>query len=166
VLVAEKSVADFFEAVLAVDSSITPKLAANWISGDLFALLNQMEIDFTALDLSPEDFSKLLLMVASEAINQNTAKKVLAEMLESGAGPEAIVEKHGWKQLSDRAVIADLVSGVLSENPNQVEEFLAGKQSLSGWLFGQVMQASQGMANPRIVSDELKKKLGSLKKGT
>ncbi|MDH3943146.1 MAG: Asp-tRNA(Asn)/Glu-tRNA(Gln) amidotransferase subunit GatB [Anaerolineae bacterium] len=166
VLVAEKTVADFFEAVLESEPSLSPKMAANWISGDLFGLLNQMDREFDDLDTTPKAFAKLLSLIAAEEINQNTAKNVLAEMLASGAGAEEIVDKHGWKQLSDEEAIAEKVAEVLLNNPSQVDEYLAGKQALSGWLFGQVMQASGGMANPRIVRRELEKRLDALKKGT
>jgi aspartyl-tRNA(Asn)/glutamyl-tRNA(Gln) amidotransferase subunit B len=162
VLVAEKAVADYFEAVLSDASEVNPKMVANWISGDLFGLMNQQDLSIEDISITPQAFAELLQIVASDEINQNTAKKVLEEMLASGKNAGSIVEKRGLKQISDPEEIAQMVSDVLLRNSNQVAEYLAGKKALSGWLFGQVMQASKGKANPQVIRKELDQQLTKL----
>lgn len=163
VLVAEKAVADFFEAVVEAAQDVSPKMTSNWISGDLFGLMHQQNIDIEELSLSPGSFAELLQLVADEEINQNTAKKVLEEMLADGKSAADIVEKRSLKQLSDPQEIAQLVSNVLLHNSNQVATYLAGKDAISGWLFGQVMQESKGKANPQVVRQELERQLAQLR---
>ena len=159
VLAAEQAVADYFEAVMESVSQTTPKTASNWISGDLFGWMNQQGIGIEELSLSPAAFSELLEMLAVQQINQTSAKKVLDEMLTSGKSAAEIVEERGLLQVSDEKEIAEIVSNVLLHNANQVGEYAAGKQAISGWLFGQVMQASQGKANPQVVRQELDRQL-------
>jgi aspartyl-tRNA(Asn)/glutamyl-tRNA(Gln) amidotransferase subunit B len=165
VLVTEKAVADYFEAVLAAsgsDSHVSPKMAANWISGDLFALLNQSGMTIESCRIDPRSFAQLLLMVSKGEINQPTAKNVLLEMFESGDRAETIVQKRGLRQVSDAQEIAAWVRRVLAENPNQVAAYLAGKETVARWLFGQVMRMAGGKANPSVVQEELDKQLRSL----
>ncbi|MBW8010456.1 MAG: Asp-tRNA(Asn)/Glu-tRNA(Gln) amidotransferase subunit GatB [Chloroflexi bacterium] len=163
VLVADEAVADYFEAVVAADAP--PKLAANWISGELFGLMRQQDVGIEQLNLPAEDLAGLIKLVDAEHINQNTAKEVLEEMLTSGESAAAIVKARGLQQISDPEQIAHWVQGVLLGNPNQVAEYLGGKQALSGWLFGQVMQAAEGKANPRLLRAELDRQLEELSEG-
>lgn len=165
VLVAEKPVADFYEAVLAVAEAGSPKVVANWISGELFGLMKQMGVDLDGLQLTAESFGELLKMVARDEINQNTGKDVLAEMLSSGKSAAEIVAARGLRQISDLEVIAKLVNQVLEENPEQVVDYLAGKEVLARWLFGQVMRAAKGRANPQVVQAELARQLASRRTG-
>jgi aspartyl-tRNA(Asn)/glutamyl-tRNA(Gln) amidotransferase subunit B len=165
VLVAEKTVADYFEAVVEAAADVTPKIASNWISGDLFGLMNKQNLSIEELSFSPKAFAELLEMLAVEQINQNTAKKVLEEMFVSEKNAKEIVEERGLLQVSDENEIAQMVSGVLLHNSNQVAEYMAGKEAISGWLFGQVMQTSKGKANPQIVRQELERQLAELRAG-
>jgi aspartyl-tRNA(Asn)/glutamyl-tRNA(Gln) amidotransferase subunit B len=122
VLVTEKAVADYFEAVLAaIDSdrqAVTPKMAANWISGDLFALLNNAGQTIEDCTIEPKALADLLLMISRGEINQPTAKSVLAEMFSSEDSPETIVQRRGLRQVSDAQEIASWVARVLAENPD------------------------------------------------
>ena len=114
------------------------------------------------IKVKPEGLSELLQLVSEGEINQNTAKTVLAQMLETGETARVIVEDHGLAQISDAHQISGLVSRVLDENPEQVAEYLGGKKGVSGWFFGQVMHLTKGKANPNIVKSELEKQLAAL----
>lgn len=169
VLVAEQAVADYFEATVAAAVGLTgedpaagevaPKTISNWITGELFSLLNQAGTSVEESRLTPESLATLLMMVSNGEINQNTAKNVLAEMFTTGKPAEAIVDARGLRQISDAEAIRELVAQVLEENPQQVAEYLGGKDAIAQWLFGQVMRAARGKANPQVVEQELKRKL-------
>lgn len=163
VLVTEKAVGDYFEETVAAVPGIIPKVAANWIMGDLFGLLNQAGDSIEAGRISPQALANLLHKVTSGEVNQATAKSVLAEMYQSGKSAEAIIIENGLQQISDQTAIAALVQRVLAENPGQVAAYLAGKETLSRWFFGQVMRASQGQANPQIVQQELEQTLKNIR---
>jgi aspartyl-tRNA(Asn)/glutamyl-tRNA(Gln) amidotransferase subunit B len=160
VLTAEKSIADYFERAVNRGSEIVnPKSVANWITGDLFGLMNQAGISVADLKVRPEALAELVGMVAGGEINQSTGKTVLAEMLHSGRGAVEIVEARGLRQVSDESLIAGLVGQTLRENPDAVDSFKAGKETIVNWLFGQVMRKAAGKANPQIVRAELEKQL-------
>jgi aspartyl-tRNA(Asn)/glutamyl-tRNA(Gln) amidotransferase subunit B len=163
VLVSEKSTADYYEAVVSLVGWDAAKQAANWITGDLFALLNSRGTSIENCRVRPESLAGLLGMLGRSEINQPTAKSILGEMFESGAVPEEIVERRGLRQVSDAAQIASLVAGVLQANPEQVATYLGGKDGVSRWLFGQVMRQAGGKANPAIVQQELERQLNILK---
>lgn len=165
VLTDERLVADFYEQTVRLAPQVTPKTVANWISGDLFGLLNQAGVGIEETRITPEMLATLLRMMASDELNQNTAKDVLREMFESGESAEAIVARGGLRQISDQAAIAGLVRGVLEANPKEVQAYLGGKETLSKWLFGQVMRAARGQANPQVLQGELERQLGDLRKG-
>ena len=162
VLVAENNVANFFEDTMSADQDLIPKAVSNWISGELFGVLNQKDIVFEDMKVTANNFADLLKMVVADELNQNTAKKVLEEMLTSAKTATEIVDSGGLRQVSDSGEIAKMVSDVLLHNPNQVAEYLAGKEAISGWLFGQVMRASKGKANPKVIRKELDSQLKKL----
>jgi aspartyl-tRNA(Asn)/glutamyl-tRNA(Gln) amidotransferase subunit B len=166
VLTEEPQVAAYYEQAVQAAPEIAPKVVANWISGDLFGLLNQAGIGIESTRATPEMLAALLRMTAQGEINQNTAKAVLAEMFESGESAEAIVIRRGLRQISDQAAIAGLVQGVLEENPNEVRAYLGGKETVAKWLFGQVMRAARGQANPQVLQKELDRQLAELRKGS
>jgi len=160
VLTAEKSIAEYFEqAVKHRSQSVTPKAIANWMTGDLFALMNQASISVADLKVRPESLAELVGLVAAGEINQSSGKTALSEMFRSGKPPAEIVAARGLTQVSDEGLIADLVRQVLEENPEQVESFKAGKESLANWLFGQVMRKAGGKADPGVVRAELERGL-------
>jgi aspartyl-tRNA(Asn)/glutamyl-tRNA(Gln) amidotransferase subunit B len=163
VLTTEKEIAEYYEAILKSAPDVSPKIAANWVSGELFNLMNQANKTIADLALTPQAVGELIQLVANGEINQNSGKTVLAEMFTSGGTAAEVVEKKGLKQISDSNVIAELVEGVLSQNAEQVENYLAGKDNLSNWLFGQVMRSAKGQANPDILQVELEKQLTQLK---
>jgi aspartyl-tRNA(Asn)/glutamyl-tRNA(Gln) amidotransferase subunit B len=163
VLVAEQAVADYFEQVVKDTPGISPKVVTNWVSGELFGLLNQSGISIDSSKVPPAELAKLVQMVTGGEINSTIAKAVLAEMFATGVSVEAIVSQGGLRQISDTDSIAPLVSQVLAENPEQVTAYLEGKETLLRWLIGQVMRAARGQANPQVVQKELERQLVEIK---
>ncbi|MCU0487427.1 MAG: Asp-tRNA(Asn)/Glu-tRNA(Gln) amidotransferase subunit GatB [Anaerolineales bacterium] len=159
VLIVEPAVAAYFEEAIQVAPGTPPKLVANWITGDLFGLLNQNNLDIEACRVSPSALAILVKMVANGEINQVTARGVLLEMFTNGGSAQEIVARRGLGQVSDQAAIAGWVTRALDENPTQVAEYLAGKEGLARWLFGQVMRLAQGKGNPQIIQQELEGQL-------
>jgi aspartyl-tRNA(Asn)/glutamyl-tRNA(Gln) amidotransferase subunit B len=160
VLTSDKAIADYFEATINRQSSIVnPKSVANWMTGDLFGLMNQADITVADLKVRPEALAELVGLVAAGEINPSTGKAVLAEMFQTGKSAAEIVEAQGLKQVSDASVLADMVRQVLDENPGQVASFKAGKETVANWLFGQVMRKAGGKANPQVVRAELERQL-------
>jgi aspartyl-tRNA(Asn)/glutamyl-tRNA(Gln) amidotransferase subunit B len=160
-LVEEKENVRFFEDCLAAAPALNPKTIVNWMLTDLFAWLN---INGKAIDtVDPKLFVQLVEAVDEGVINQSTGKEVLVEMLESGKTPSAIIEAKGLHQISDNSLITSLVSSVLQANPKEVQSYLAGKETLANWLFGQVMREAQGKANPQVVKTELQRQLDAMK---
>jgi aspartyl-tRNA(Asn)/glutamyl-tRNA(Gln) amidotransferase subunit B len=165
-LTSEKAIAEYFEeAINSKKENVNPKALANWMSGDLFGLMNQAatpagdKITVADLKVRPEALAELVGLVAEGEINQSTGKTVLAEMFETGKSPAEIVESRGLKQVSDEGFISELVAHVLAENPEQVASFRAGKETVANWLFGQVMRKASGKANPQVVRAELDRQL-------
>jgi len=163
-LVADKGVAEYFEAAIAAaavdaDGKIDPKTIANWVTGELFRLLNETRQEITAVPISPHDLVELIGLVEDGTINRNTGKDVLEEMFASGESARRIVEQRGLAQISDAATLEAIVAQVLEENPEQVDQYLGGKVQLLGWLIGQAMKASRGQAQPQVVRDLLQTQL-------
>ncbi len=164
-LVEDQAVAAYFEGVLSAAPGLAPKAAANWILGDLFSLMNQNGIRIGELRISPPGLAELLEMTAHGQINTATAKTVLAEMAASGEPAGKITARRGFGQISDSSQIATLVAQILEQNPKEVASYLAGKETLGQWFFGQVMHHAQGQANPQVVRAELDRQLTTLKTG-
>ncbi len=161
-LVEERAIADYFEQTLAhLPPEIPPQVAANWITGDLFALMNTRNQDIYHLNLPPQALAEVILLVARGEINQATGRALLSEIAESGRSPAEIVEARGLKQVSDADFIAQIVRQTLDEFPNEVKTFHSGKEGVFNWLFGQVMKKAAGKANPHIVRQELTRQLRS-----
>jgi len=158
-LVAEREVADFYEATVAAAPEVGPETVAHWLSGELFGLMKQADLEIDALPFSPADLGALLTILAEDQINAPTAKEVLAEMIAGGGSAAAIVAQRGLQQVSDAEQIAALVAQVLAEHPEQVQAYLDGNRPVAQWLFGQVMAAAGGRANPQVVLGELTRQL-------
>ncbi|HEY72585.1 MAG: Asp-tRNA(Asn)/Glu-tRNA(Gln) amidotransferase GatCAB subunit B [Chloroflexi bacterium] len=158
VLVADKRVADYFEAAVAA-SKIAPKTIANWVTGELFRLMKENGQEIGAVKISPSALAELIGLVKDDTINLSTGKEVLEEMFASGNSARQIVEKRGLAQISDTASLEQIIAQVLDENPEQVGKYLDGKVQIAGWLMGQVMRATQGKANPQVVQELLRAQL-------
>lgn len=164
VLTVEQAVADYFEETVSAAGGVPAKVAANWITGDLFSLQNQAGIGMEALKISSQAMGSLLKMVNQGEINQPTGKAVLSEMFQTGKAPAAIVNEKGLRQVSDVDLISQLVSQVLDRNSEEVASYLAGKDTVARWLFGQVMKSAKGQANPQVLQQELDRQLAKLKR--
>jgi aspartyl-tRNA(Asn)/glutamyl-tRNA(Gln) amidotransferase subunit B len=158
VLVAEREVAEYFEAVAAGRDG---KQAANWVTGNLFGALNKASLSISESPVSAAMLGRLLDLIAADVISGKIAKTVFDIMVEDGndPDPEKIVEEKGLKQVTDTGAIEALVDEVIAANPDKVEEIRAGKDKLKGWFVGQIMKASQGKANPGMVNQLLDKKI-------
>jgi aspartyl-tRNA(Asn)/glutamyl-tRNA(Gln) amidotransferase subunit B len=161
-LVEDKAVCEYFELCLLIAPEQEPKTIANWLLGEVFAWLNTKGKSFEELVLSPERLTDLIFYIESGMINQNTGKTVLTEVLETGKHPSMIIEEKELQQVSEGSVITELVAKVLDDHPEEVSAYRSGKESVANWLFGQVMHAAQGKANPQVVKAELKKQLDEL----
>jgi len=160
VLVADRTVADYYEATIAAaDSKATPKTVANWITGALFRLMKESGQAIGAVRVEPQALAELIGMVEDSKINLNTGKEVLEEMFASGHSARQIVEKRGLAQISDTAALEEIAAQVLADHPNEVSEYLGGKVKVLGWLMGQVMKATRGKANPQVVRKLLQAEL-------
>jgi aspartyl-tRNA(Asn)/glutamyl-tRNA(Gln) amidotransferase subunit B len=156
VLVAEQATADFYEAVAAGRDA---RLAANWVTGDLFAALNKTGKTIADSPVSARALGALLDLMADQTINGRIAKDVFEEMVESGEMPDAIVGRKGLRQVTDTAAIDAAVNAVLAGNADKVAEFRAGKDKLFGFFVGQVMKATAGKGNPALVNEALRRRL-------
>jgi aspartyl-tRNA(Asn)/glutamyl-tRNA(Gln) amidotransferase subunit B len=156
VLVAEKETALYFERVAA---GRDPKMAANWVMGDLFGALNRLGLGIEGAPVSTEQMGALIDLIADGTISGRLAKDVFAEMVATGSDPAAIVEAKGLRQVTDEAAIAAAIDAVLAAQASKLTEYHAGRDKLYGFFVGQVMRATQGKANPALVNELLKKKL-------
>ena len=157
VLCENKETADFFEKAA---KNRDAKKVANWIMGDFFAMLNAKHLTLEESPISAEQLGSLVDLISNNTINGKTAKDVFAIMVQTGKEPKDIVEENGWKQVTDTSAIESIINTILSENAENVAAYKAGKQNLMGWFVGQVMKQSKGTANPTIVNQILKDKLG------
>lgn len=156
VLTGTRAMADFYEAAAA---KTDPKKAANWIMGDLQALVTEDKAEIGSIPVTPEHLAAMINLIEDGTISGKIAKEVLAEMYRTGKSPAAVVEEKGLVQISDHGAIDAAVAEVIAANPAQVAEFRAGKEKVLGFLVGQIMKATQGKANPKMVNDILRAKL-------
>ncbi len=159
VLLEDSLTADFFEAAVKLAGEAAGGLAANWITGELFSYLNLVGKSMVDLPLTPQSFVGLLVELQQGTINQNTGKSVLVEMLRTGQAAKEIIAKLGLEQISDRGEIVNTIEQVLSNNPDELAAYVAGKTGLEHWFFGQAMRALRGKANPQVLREELARAL-------
>jgi aspartyl-tRNA(Asn)/glutamyl-tRNA(Gln) amidotransferase subunit B len=159
VITESREKADYFERTVA--ASIPPKLAANWITGELAARLNEKNLDFHEVPIPATRFARLLALVVDGTVSQKSAKEVLAEMWASKQDADSIIQSKGLKQVSDAGAIGKIVDEVLAANEKQVADYRAGKEKAFNSLVGQVMKRTQGKANPAQVNEILRGKLKS-----
>lgn len=156
----DKATADYFEA--AVDAGADPKACVNWLMGEFASQLSTDGIEISKAPVSAENLAALLKLISKGTISGKIAKKVFATMWKEGGNPEEIVKAQGLVQISDTAELSKLVDEVVGKNPKAVEDFKAGKKKAVGALVGQIMKATKGKANPRVINELLNKKLQSL----
>ena len=165
VLVADRETADYFERVTHATSeggktgSRDAKMAANWVTGNLFGALNAAGLSIAESPVSADALGKLLDLIADGTISGRIAKDVFEVMFETSRAAGDIVEEKGLKQIIDTAEIGTVVDRVITDNPDQAEDVRAGNDKTIGWFVGQVMKATGGKANPQAVNELLAKKL-------
>ena len=166
-LTTSKGTADFFEESLKQDSaqsgdiSTKAKTAANWILGDLAALLKEAAIELDASYLTPPKFEAFIEMIDSGIINGPAAKTIFGEMFNSGKDPHTIASDYNLTQINNLDLLDDVIAKVLKNNSPAIKDFTAGKASASKFLVGQVMKETRGRANPSLVNKILLDKLSS-----
>ena len=156
ILVSDIETSKYFEDV---SKNSDVKLATNWITGELFALLNNKSIEITESPITSENLAKLINLIKDGTISGKIAKTVFEIMADSGKDPKKIVEEKGLKQQSDPKELEKIIDKVISDNLKNVEAYKSGKDKLFGFFVGQVMKQSNGKANPQLVNEILKKKL-------
>jgi aspartyl-tRNA(Asn)/glutamyl-tRNA(Gln) amidotransferase subunit B len=155
VLVAEKETAEFFESVA---KGRDAKQAANWVTGDFFAMLKRRGVGIDGSPISADHLGKLLDLIGDGTISGRIAKDLFLAMEETGKDPAKLVEERGLKQVTDSGAIEAAIKAVIDANPGQVAAYKA-KPALFGWFVGQVMKSTGGKANPKAVNELLKKAL-------
>jgi aspartyl-tRNA(Asn)/glutamyl-tRNA(Gln) amidotransferase subunit B len=155
-LIAERETAAYFEAVA---EGRDPKIAANWVTGELFGALNRTDTDLAASSVSADMLGKLVDLIADGTLSNRLAKEVFEIMFDSGDDPEKIVEEKGMKQVTDTGAIEAAVDDAIAAGAAQVEQYKGGNEKVLGWFVGQVMKSTQGKANPQVVNEILRKKL-------
>ncbi len=156
ILVSDNETSNYFENVI---KKSDVKLATNWIIGELFAALNEKNLEITESPISAGNLSKLINLIKDGTISGKIAKTVFENMMEGDKDPKKIVEEKGLKQESDPKALESLVDKVIDDNREKATEYKSGKVKLFGFFVGQVMKVSGGKANPQLVNEILKKKL-------
>jgi aspartyl-tRNA(Asn)/glutamyl-tRNA(Gln) amidotransferase subunit B len=156
ILVSEKEISDYYEEVI---KHADKKLTANWIIGDLFAVLNRKNLSITRSPVSAKNLSILINLISSEEISGRIAKEVFEIMVEKDDNPKEIVESKGLRQQSDPKELEKIITEILTKNKDKVAQYRNGKEKLFGFFVGQVMKSSGGRANPKLVNEILKSKL-------
>jgi aspartyl-tRNA(Asn)/glutamyl-tRNA(Gln) amidotransferase subunit B len=156
-LSADKDLADFFEESVKISDS--SKLTANWIMGEFLAELNKDNLPISDSKVSAKQLGTLISRIEDSTISGKIAKDVFEKMWESSKGPDQIIAEQGLEQVTDDKEIESMIDEVIKNNPEQLKQYQSGKDRLFGFFVGQVMQASQGKANPKQVNEILKSKL-------
>lgn len=159
VLTANRDVADYYEAVIKGLTASDPKLAVNWVMGDLMAALNKENLSVTQSPVSAQTLSHLLNRILDKTISGKIAKTIFESLWQQEGTVDEIIEKKGLKQLTDTSEIEKIVSEIVSAHPEQVEQYRQGKDKIFAFFVGQIMKATKGKANPQQVNDLLKEKL-------
>ena len=158
-LTTQIEIANYFETVLKMNKTIPPKLAANWINGDLAAALNKNNLSITQSPINAEQLAGLLHRIADNTLSGSMGKQVFEAMWGEEGDADTIIERQGLKQITDTEALEKIIDEVIENNPTQVEQYRNGKDKLIAFFVGQVMKATKGKANPQQVNELFKKKL-------
>jgi len=150
VLTQTKEMSDFYDATVAAGAD--PKLAANWLMGEVNAYLNSKQVELSDTALTPKHLATMIKLIEDETISSKIAKKVFKEIITNDTEPKAWVESKGMVQLSDPAKLQPIIDEVLDNNEQSIEDFKNGKDRAIGFLVGQIMKKTRGMANPKMVN--------------
>jgi aspartyl-tRNA(Asn)/glutamyl-tRNA(Gln) amidotransferase subunit B len=158
VLTAAKDIADFFEACL--KTCPVPQRVSNWIMGEIMGVLNEQNIPITQFPLTPRQIGELLQLVESNTISGKIAKTIFIEMLKTKKDAGLVLKEQGLAQIVDQAAIEKEIDAVLAAHPKEIAAYQSGQVKIFGFLVGQVMKKTAGKANPQLLNQILKKKLG------
>jgi aspartyl-tRNA(Asn)/glutamyl-tRNA(Gln) amidotransferase subunit B len=158
VLTASRELAEYYEEVVRATAA-DPKLAANWVMGDLAAALNREGLEVSSAKISAARLGELLGRIHDATISGKIAKEVFELMWSEGLGADVVIESKGLRQITDSAAIERAIEEVMAKNPAQLAEYRAGKDKLFGFFVGQVMKATGGKANPAQLNEMLRAKL-------
>ena len=156
-LTESRDLADYYEAV--AKSSGQPKLAANWVTGELVAALHRADLDITHCPVDPDALATLIVRIVDGTLSGKMAKEVFEAVWRREGGPDSVIARRGLAQISDTGAIEALVDEVIASHPAQVAQFRAGKEKILGFFVGQVMKRTRGQANPAEVNQALRRKL-------
>jgi aspartyl-tRNA(Asn)/glutamyl-tRNA(Gln) amidotransferase subunit B len=156
-LISDRTLADYYED--AANASGNPRAVANWIRSELLRELEAKGVSASESPVPATELAALVRLIDQDKISGKQGKDVLVEMFKTGKTAEAIIHEKGLVQLSDTGEIDSLIDSVIAGNPDEVASFRSGKEALFGFFVGQVIKASKGKANPRIVNERLRAKL-------
>jgi aspartyl-tRNA(Asn)/glutamyl-tRNA(Gln) amidotransferase subunit B len=159
-LAIDEAVAGYFEAT--VVAGMDPKEAANWIASELFGLMREADLSIKEIMVRPQGLVELVSLLHEGTINRPTAREVLAIMFQTGRAATQIVEERGLARIGDEDQLSRIVAGVLEEHPRPVQQYLDGKETVLGFLVGQVMRATRGKADPQLAAQLLKGQLTAM----
>lgn len=148
---------DFFDA--AVKAGADPKQASNWLMGEVNAYMNDNEKDLDQIGLTPESLAEMIGLIEDGTISSKQAKKVFKALADKGGSAKEVVEAEGLVQLSDPAQLIPLITEILDNNQQSIDDYKAGKKKATGFLVGQIMKATKGQANPQVVNQLLTEEL-------
>jgi len=158
VLTASRTTSEYFETVARVSGN--PKMAANWVMGDLMAMLKAEGREITDSPVSAERLGELVKLIAGNQLSGKLAKEIFPKMFSTREAPGVIMEREGLKQISDSGALEKIIAEVIAGNPKQVEQYRGGKTTVINFLVGQAMKATRGQANVALVTELFKQKLG------
>ncbi|HCN78761.1 MAG TPA: Asp-tRNA(Asn)/Glu-tRNA(Gln) amidotransferase subunit GatB [Verrucomicrobiales bacterium] len=159
VLVSEKALAAWYEAAIAAQPGVPAKKIANWVINDLLGVLKDSEGGLAACPVRPAQLAALVAIVEAGKISNTQAREVFAEMAASGADPAKVIQVKGFEQVSDTGALEAIVDQILAANPEKVAEVKGGNDKAMNWFTGQAMKASQGKANPKLVTEIVRSKV-------
>jgi aspartyl-tRNA(Asn)/glutamyl-tRNA(Gln) amidotransferase subunit B len=159
ILTAQKTQADYFEIMLE-NNTKNAKLCANWVMGELAAFLNKNQLEIENSPVSAKDLSQLVARIGDATISGKTAKDVFKAMWDGDGNADEIIESKGLKQITDTGAIEAIVDEIITNNAAQVAQFQSGNEKILGFFVGQAMKATGGKANPKLLNELLRKKLG------
>ncbi|MFZ2399024.1 MAG: Asp-tRNA(Asn)/Glu-tRNA(Gln) amidotransferase subunit GatB, partial [Smithella sp.] len=157
VLTADKALANYYEEVVKLCAK--PKVASNWIMGDVMKFLNEDKLDIRQCPIKAQSLADMIRLIDEGAISGKMAKEIVEDMYKTGKSPQMIIEEKGLVQITDEDELVKTITSIIEANPVQIKDYRGGKEKLFGFFVGQVMKATQGKANPQLVNELLKKML-------
>jgi aspartyl-tRNA(Asn)/glutamyl-tRNA(Gln) amidotransferase subunit B len=164
ILTQSRDIADYYEKVITMTDDY--KSASNWIMGDVLKVINEKKIEIKDFSITAENLAELINLINDNTISGKIAKEIFPEMVEENKKPLEIVKSKNLLQITDSKSIGTVIDMILSKFPNEVEEFLSGKEKVFGFFIGKIMQETKGKANPKIVNEILREKISLHKKIT